>query len=762
MSDGRKLAAALGLLAWVTVVLVAYYAVHKPVLGFAAATPGAGAGWQGLLTTLSDLLIAAWIVLATVGSGVAVLRRVGVAVLRRVGAVAEGSSAVPHRRASALVASTGSVNSADAFDGAQATAPASSSNPPPKNLHALEDPLAVLVFGGALGVAVLAAGAFALAAAQFLTPLWVMGWLGVLTGVAVMEVRTGPLAACCRAMAAAARAAQPRPVRALQAALGLLFLLVLTRALLPPTAWDSLVYHLTAPRAYLAAGGYQPGLDISHAYFPSLVEQLFTVALAAGSEAVPAVLHVFVAVLGVAGVWGFLRPRLGQAGAAIGVGVLVSVASLATLAGEAYVDWGVVTFGFLAFWALEQAHAGDSRRWLVLSGVLAGMAMGSKYTGLYPVAGLGWLLVWGAAHRFAHQPVRTFPRWPDVLLWGVIAAATVGPWLLRDLVLTGNPVYPFVFDGANWDAWKSAWVTRPGAGLAAEPLRMLAAPWEVTVIGREGGLYDASLGPLLLGLLPLALLATKRDAWSGRALAVAAFGYCGWLAGAAQTSLLMQGRLLLPVAPFLAVAVAAGWQRAVSLDLPSLRITRLLAMVTALVVASTLAMQAAAWVADPPLPVLAGAESRSVYSLRKLGGYAAMVSEVNRLPSEARILFLWEPRTYLCDPPGPPAHARCQADALLFNWRHLLYTWHDDPAAVAGALRAEGYTHLLVYGGGLRFFSEPPNVEAEPAHIQALLALLERSAALVAGTPLGETLALPARAAAGRGYALYALTGVGG
>lgn len=703
MTPRLRIALGLGLLLWITVVLAAYYAVHKPLpasMGAAGevwALLGRGVSVRPVLTALLDLAIAAWITLTALGCGAAALRRSGLAL----------------------------------------------------------DPAQGIAFSTALGFGMLAALPLGLGGVQFLTPIWLLFGLGVYSAVALAELRRAPQR-WLRELWAGFRAPQPLPIRLLQATLGVSTLLIGLQALAPPTAWDSLVYHLQAPRYYLAQSGIVSGLDIPHAYFPALLEQLFTLGMAAGSDTAPALLHLAVAVVGFVAIHGFLRARAGAPAAWVGVAVLASVTSLATLAGRAYVDWGVVTFGFLAFWALEEALWQRSRGWLVVSAILAGMTMGSKYTGIFPAAGVGLVLAWQVLRAERGPTGRAVTtRWRDLLLWGGVASLTVAPWLLRNVLLTGNPVYPLLFNGWQWDAWKTAWVTRPGTGLIIEPWRVVLAPWELTVLGQEARLYDATVGPLLLALLPLGLLCLwpRRQAgrWPVRAMAVAAVAYAGWLAGAAQSSLLVQGRLLLPVAPLLAVAIAGGWARLSATDAAPLRTGRLVAMVTGLVIMVSFAMLALSWVGNPPLPVLAGSESREAYQARRLGGYANATAWVNQeLPPSAHVLQLWEPRTYLCQ-------SRCQADAFLFNWRYLLHRHGDDGAAVAAALRAAGYTHVLVNGGGLRFFTEPPNVEAEPAHVEALHGLLAGYATLVQGTPLRDTLRRPLAEVAGSGYALYAL-----
>ena len=59
-------------------------------------------------------------------------------------------------------------------------------------------------------------------------------------------------------------------------------ILALTLALLPPTSWDGLFYHLTGPKLYLQQGAIRPGPDIPHLNFPSLMEMNFLLAMAVG------------------------------------------------------------------------------------------------------------------------------------------------------------------------------------------------------------------------------------------------------------------------------------------------------------------------------------------------------------------------------------------------------------------------------------------------------------------------------------------------
>lgn len=696
-----------GLILWIAVVFVAYYAVHKPLPeGMAQAGVLWGLmeqGWSGpaVVDASLNLGVALWLLLVGLGVG------------------------------SLLV--EGILGRADAGLLERAT------------------------FGTALGLGCLSFAFLGLGLAGWLAPQPVVLTLALFSGAAVFGLGRLLLQRPPWSLALRELVVGNAYLQVLKALLGLLALLLITRALTPPVAWDSLVYHLVGPLRYIRAGGIIGGIDIPHAYFPSLVEQLFTAALLVKGDVAARLLHLSLAAVGAASLYGFLTRHQGPGAGWLGLALLASATSLLTLATQAYVEWGLLTFGFLAFWALHESIERESLRWLILSGCCAGLALGVKYTGVFLIAPLGLLLLWRAAHPYTAQGRRAFPDWYRVALWCGVVAVVASPWYLKNLALTGNPVYPFLLGGWNWDAWKAQWFSRPGTGLITEPVRLLAAPWELTVLGTEGGaFYDVNLGPLFLGMLPLLLLrlptgqAGPTRPWVGRALLVVLVGYGAWLYGAAQSELLVQGRLLLPVLPFLAPLVVSGLVESVRLDLPFLRIGFFLRAAVLLVVVLTMLTLTLAWIADPPLPYLAGAESRAAYQERHLGDHYRALSFLNQeLPAAAKVVFLWEPRSYLC-------RVECQPDALLYNWRYALFQ-HQTPDAVGEALKAAGYTHLLLYGGGFRYFSEPPNVEVEGPHIAALLEFEKRYLERIYGPSLLELLTTPAQDLAGSGYAVYRL-----
>jgi hypothetical protein len=478
------------------------------------------------------------------------------------------------------------------------------------------------------------------------------------------------------------------------------------RGLAPPTAWDSLVYHLTGPKLYLQAGALHHNLDLPYLGFPPAGSLLFTWGMLLSGDRLPQWIHLTFAVLTLS----LLSQALPTAGRGwLAAALLLGVPTAYLLAGAAYVEWLVMFAALASFMLLDQIPSArrqpsgevgrrvDPRdaRILLAAGLMAALALNGKYTAIWMVAGLAAVVA-----------LRTRAL-PCVAIFLGAVVAGVLPFLIKNTVLTGNPVYPFFFSGKLWDAERALWYSRPGTGLDA--LQLLIAPWEATVWGVEGGVYlghpsyGASVGPLLLALAPASLLIWRRPERRGRLsalLVVSGFGYLGWLAQLGFSRLLVQTRLLFPVLPFLAVLAAAGFEAIGGLSRWGRSARFVVGGLIALAL-SLVGLQAALGLASTAtLQVVSGGQSETAYLRSTLGQYALAMESLQSLPPQSKVAFLWEPRSYSC-----PASIECQPDALTDRW------WHErrrglDAAAVAAQWKGQGVTHVLFSAIGAQAIQE--------------------------------------------------------
>ncbi|RMH01443.1 MAG: phospholipid carrier-dependent glycosyltransferase [Chloroflexi bacterium] len=474
-------------------------------------------------------------------------------------------------------------------------------------------------------------------------------------------------------------------------------------ALVPETAWDALVYHLTGPRLFLEAGRITHAIDLPYLGFPQLGEMQFLLGMALVGDGTAPLFHFGYGIMGLALTVVMARRLFGKTAAWFSAIFYLSVPLLLGLMGDAYVDITLLFYMTAAFYAFvrwrENRDAGLS--WLILMGVFGGMSAGVKYTAVaVPVAlavSVGWVSRRDGWLLLGRR----------VMILAVVTTGLVLPWLLENWLTTGNPVYPFLLtNGRFWDAWRQWWYDRPGTGLwATAPWRLLTAPLEATILGTTGTeYYDATIGPFILGgvfLLPVAwpFLRREEKAITGHLLWFFGVNYALWLMGLARSALLLQTRLLLPVFGITAVLGGGAISRIRHLRRPELAVDWLVQVLVTLTLGLMLFTQVNEFVLTNPLPVIIGLEENGRFLTRQLGIYQQVMDDINQLPDDSKIIFLWEPRSYACQ-------VTCLPDALLDRWLHL--TQHEAATAdeIANQWRAEGITHVLLHQEGLDFIVE--------------------------------------------------------
>lgn len=473
--------------------------------------------------------------------------------------------------------------------------------------------------------------------------------------------------------------------------------LALTLALLPPVSWDGLFYHLKGPKLYLQAGGLIGGVDIPHLNFPSLLEMDFLLAMAWRGDTVAHLIHLSFVPLLMGVVTLLARDWLKLSSARTTVLLLLSLPMVLSLGTWAYNDLALAFYSAAAvylfgFWLWRTDPAQHTP--LPLAGLFAGCAMSLKYTSIITPVLLMTLLLWSHRHDWRSA-------WRPLLMFALPAGLVVAPWLIKNWLLTGNPVYPFVFGGQFWDSYRAAAYAETGSGIGFNPLAILRLPYDLT-IGLEDASQDGQTGPLFLASLPLMLFYTMgrlrhEVPQALKTLLVFALGYyLFWMVGVISSHALWQSRLLLPAYILLCPAVAWIWADSRRFDHPEFSLHRFLHIALALVLTLGLINQLLFWIGEAPWHYLVGEQSRSANLTRRLGGHYEAMSWLNEnLPDEAVVLFLWEPRSYYCD-------LDCRPDSILDrmgDWEYL----YGDAEGIAAAWQAQGVTHVLLWRSALEF-----------------------------------------------------------
>lgn len=186
----------------------------------------------------------------------------------------------------------------------------------------------------------------------------------------------------------------------------------------------------------------------------------------------------------------------------------------------AYAEGGLSCYLFAALYALflfrdqtfeaGQVAARQLTRFAGLAGLLSGSAMACKYTGLVSVVvPIGIMLIGIAARQTAG--IRRHRIFVTTVAFSLSVCAAIGPWLLKNTVETGNPVYPLavrIFGAVDRDPELDAkWVHAHAAkSYSTWEARLKDLPVRLTDVAAKNDWHS----PLMFTLAPLSLL------WFGR------------------------------------------------------------------------------------------------------------------------------------------------------------------------------------------------------------------------------------------------------
>ncbi len=472
----------------------------------------------------------------------------------------------------------------------------------------------------------------------------------------------------------------------------------LMTALAPPIKYDALMYHLTMPQAYLQSGSfpYLPWIVMSG--MPQTTEMLYTMAMALGGAQGAAVLGWFFTLLSLLGLAGFTRTRLDNPAGWVAPISLMAGYTFAISMAWGYVDWLGLFFGLGAIICLDGWRITGTRRMLFFAGLFAGFAFSTKYT-----AGFLSITLFGAFCWHCYKRSDKFFSSLLLLVGGALLAAF--PWLSRNWVNTGNPVYPFFLPGGAMDA------VRIGVyqGLAAwgDWRDLLLLPIRATVVGSETAEgYSVSAGPLLLGLGALSWigyrkLTSAQQATLQNAAWVGCLGLVLWAAGNQASGYLIQTRMYFSIFPAFAILAAFGFYNTSRVEIPGLRVGRLLQALIILVLGLNTMEVFLSFTRAGVLPLLTGMQSEQQYRENNLGWFSPAMDTLRSLPDGEKTLLLYEPRGFLCIP-------KCDPDEILDRWKHDLSIL-EDPQSILASWRHQGFTHILYNKAGTEFLRENPD-----------------------------------------------------
>ncbi len=499
------------------------------------------------------------------------------------------------------------------------------------------------------------------------------------------------------------------PVLMLTAFLCALTAAVVILSCVPPVSRDALVHHLAVPKLYLRHGGMYEIPAMPFSYFPMNLDLLYLIPLYFGNDILPKFIHFAFALLTAWLIFDYLRRRINVTFGLFGAVFFLSIPVVVRLSITVYVDLGLVFFSTAALLLLlKWMEQGFRLRFLILSAVSCGLALGTKYNGLVTC----FLLTLFVPFLYSRYSGERSSRFGKAVGWGVlfclVSLFVFSPWMARDYRWKGNPVYP-LYDG--WFHARDSADKEGGRGhhekssigiFTYRRLMYHETGWQMVLLpvriffqGRDGDprYFDGRLNPFLF-LLPLfAFYRSRGDPSGARNEKKILLAFSALFVTFALFSTVLRVRYLAPVIPPLVILSAFGARNIGEIlkKRASFLPARAGEMFLALILAAPLLLNAI-YVAEQfrrvkPFDYLSGVLSRDDYIRRYVPEYPVLNYVNAKLPPDAKLLFIFiGKRGYYCDRDYVPGT----------GWLYETVKRATSPDAVLARLGSLEITHLLI------------------------------------------------------------------
>lgn len=486
----------------------------------------------------------------------------------------------------------------------------------------------------------------------------------------------------------------------------------------PPADWDVLAYHLDIPKRYLQSGHM---IAIPHHYnanMPHGGELLYVLPLSLLGPTACQMLHGQFGLLSILslGLLSLEAPSFSW------MAVMASCPLFLNMSATANVEL-LLAFFFSAGCAIclsPRIRTDDPQRtrWAWVVGLLAGACFTVKYTGVWYAVGLLILAsgTWGLRAG---------------LLGSCMACLPTVPWLARALLLTGNPVFPTLYDffgGRGWSSVQSQQLSSfyHSIGMGRDLKDVLLLPFRLLYHSRwEYARFNGIVTPLGLGLFPWIWMARRYRIAAG----VVTLIFILW-------ALTVQNlRYLVPLVPLVSVLglltlerMGKGWLR--SCCLGGILVTGFL-------------LSLGGWIhRAPALAEATGRMDEQAYLSQNVAGYELTTLLNQEEPQPGGVLAVWWNQGYYLEP-------ELWSD-LVFEASWIFQMLHEcaGPLDIQTRMQELKITRILLWRPRMLTFRPTPvpgyGDEEYRADIQKLDAFLAERATLISSKD---------------GFELYALSG---
>jgi hypothetical protein len=536
--------------------------------------------------------------------------------------------------------------------------------------------LASFLLGWAVGLGAVGLLTLLLGLAGLLYPP--VAWIAV---ALILSLSHRELLAVVRAVLSAPRKLRARELWSIVLTVGAAgcALINLVGALSPPVFYDSLVAHLAHPNWAVINHAIRFRPYNVYTNYPLNIEMVYTFSgLLMRIEQLPKLLNWIMGITSALVVFSIGSRFFTRRAAAIAAALFYLIPSMSILSGLATHDLGLLLFEITSIYALFVWLGRRGWRWLVLSAVLCGFALGTKYTGLYFL--VACLLMIALRLSFDRRGIASVLRSCGVYV--LVAVLLSSPWFVKNAVFTGNPFYPVLSNVFGTAPYQKVAFGFSSGKAALNIVQFLRLPWDMTFRSTSFG-SASQIGPLFLLSLFFFPFVRGVNRELRYMLGFSLVLFCFWAVTIMNTRYYLIGLALLSL-----------WIGYLS-DRYARR--KGVAFVVWFVLGAGLLYNAVSGAnlttaLFDPGAVVFGRQSRQEYLTERIDHYPVIDYANQNLPQESKVLFVGEARTYYTRV-NYEANSAYDKTIIVEKIRQS-----KDLEDLLALLKKDGFTHVIYNG----------------------------------------------------------------
>jgi len=284
-------------------------------------------------------------------------------------------------------------------------------------------------------------------------------------------------------------------------------------ASVPPVSRDALIHHLAVPMLYIEHGAIYEIPQIRFSYYPMSLDYLYLIPLYFGNDIFPKYIHFAFALATALMLFCYLKAKINTEYALFGALFFLSIPVVVKLSIVVYVDLGLIFFSTASILYILTWLENDFKlKYLIISAVSCGFALGTKYNGLIVFFLLTLFVPFIYLRSASNRTASQMKGFGYGVIFFAVAFLIFSPWMIKNYIWTDNPLYPL------YDGWFNPKIIKTAASSASSGWNHFSIRhyvykdswWEIALVpirvffcGEDGKpkFFDGRLNPFLL-LLP--------------------------------------------------------------------------------------------------------------------------------------------------------------------------------------------------------------------------------------------------------------------